>query len=1112
MPESTRYNRDKEILKVASQYRRWRRWIEIKLKRDGIYDIAIGVKKRPKAGTARATFDKKEQEGLLLIMDAIDPKIEDQIPIEEGLARVWRELEILMGFSQEFELLRVQALLKDFTPKADTLETVTEYIALTERFRKCGGTKTVSEKVHDLLSFLPESYYQWSLDVKTRPEYRVKPKKIASILGSPVSDLPGSDADDENEADTAADLGSSLVVRDYDWKKIVAELKLRAITDSTTRKSRDIKNAASAANPNNSKPAQQSNQQSNKSRQQNIKSNASKPGTEKTKVAKFQPAVVQLSAAKEKLRSQSDSKKAVNKESGKREKTSPDMVRSFMARQMSSNGTSFPSKILIDSGATSHCTSNETIVSNVTMLEKPLAIETLDGEVLAPKTGTINCTIQNESIELKNVILIPNASGRLDAPIMSVAKITQADHGVLFIKGGVYLLDAQGEIVLKGSQEDDGLFYFSAEITKEKVSVAVDQSFQDRVIELWHRRFGHRSASTIQRMQAHGSVVGLPKITKKSDLYCNPCGEHKIVDDNIPKEAQFHKIQSSLPGEKVHIDLTGPFPRGSHDNYFYGMIIFDDFSRYKWVFPLKSKSSAAAVIKQWVIYRERLSPGTLKNMKTDKGGEFISHELADFLAERGIIHDFIVTGCSYRNGAVERAVRTMKEAMLTMLKDANLSNYYWPFAFQTWAYLDNRCGSRVIGWKTPFELMYNKKPDVSHLRVFGSMGYAIDGKAKANFEPKGRKCFLLGYSPNHRAYQVLWDDNGAIGYVRTAKFHETSSGKDIKPDLDETSFPLCLEEDMGTVADSPPEQTVPAKQTSAVWGEVAEDNILALPRRNTQLRDRVLPEQLEIDTLNPKCFVGMAQEVLEDRVLTYADILKSPDFPEWKQSLLEEIADIEDVGECTVIDASEVPDGEQIIPVSLVFKVKPSGRKKSRVCGRGDKQRGAAKENYAPTVKHVSIRILVQQAAKQNRPLGQADVKCAFLNGRLDHPVYLHLPPGHPKKEGTKFVWKTYCSIYGLKNSPRVWYQTIRAWLKKIGFKQCPTDPGLFKLIKGNAALFLGLYVDDLLWFGTTDEIDSFFRSELKSKFRVTFEKNVQKFLGFDIERTQEGILLHQKS
>ena len=131
-------------------------------------------------------------------------------------------------------------------------------------------------------------------------------------------------------------------------------------------------------------------------------------------------------------------------------------------------------------------------------------------------------------------------------------------------------------------------------IEKEKVNVAADSS---EMLKLWHRRLGHRSFSTLKNMQTHQSVIGLPKFSA-SEVPCDPCGECKLVDRNIPRETQVHKMEGTSPGEKVHIDLTGMLSRGSHDNFHYGLIIVDDFSRYKWVFPLKAKSDAADCITQ----------------------------------------------------------------------------------------------------------------------------------------------------------------------------------------------------------------------------------------------------------------------------------------------------------------------------------------------------------------------------------------------------------------------------------------------------------------------------------------------------------------------------------
>ena len=110
----------------------------------------------------------------------------------------------------------------------------------------------------ELLSFLPESYYQWSLDVQTKAEYRLKSKKLATILASPISGMSGDDADDENEGEQVmAQADQSIVVQEYDWKKIVVELKLRTITDSTSRQAK--KSGSKNQQQNNGKPQQQNN-------------------------------------------------------------------------------------------------------------------------------------------------------------------------------------------------------------------------------------------------------------------------------------------------------------------------------------------------------------------------------------------------------------------------------------------------------------------------------------------------------------------------------------------------------------------------------------------------------------------------------------------------------------------------------------------------------------------------------------------------------------------------------------------------------------------------------------------------------------------------------------
>ena len=59
-----------------------------------------------------------------------------------------------------------------------------------------------------------------------------------------------------------------------------------------------------------------------------------------------------------------------------------------------------------------------------------------------------------------------------------------------------------------------------------------------------------------------------------------------------------------------------------------------------------------------------------------------------------------------------------------MLTHAGLPNGYWAEAVSTAAYIRNRVATSALPEKTPFEMWYGKKPEVSHLRVFGCIAYA----------------------------------------------------------------------------------------------------------------------------------------------------------------------------------------------------------------------------------------------------------------------------------------------------------------------------------------------------------------------------------------------------
>ena len=92
-------------------------------------------------------------------------------------------------------------------------------------------------------------------------------------------------------------------------------------------------------------------------------------------------------------------------------------------------------------------------------------------------------------------------------------------------------------------------------------------------------------------------------------------------------------------------------------------------------------------------------------------------------------------------------------------------------------------------------------------------------------------------------------------------------------------------------------------------------------------------------------------------------------------------------------------------------------------------------KTFAPVAKLNTIRVLLSLAANLNWPLHQLDIKNAFLNGELEEEVLMMLPPRFCKDEEETRVWKLKKSLYGLKQSPRAWFDRFAKVIKNQGYQ-----------------------------------------------------------------------------
>ena len=205
----------------------------------------------------------------------------------------------------------------------------------------------------------------------------------------------------------------------------------------------------------------------------------------------------------------------------------------------------------------------------------------------------------------------------------------------------------------------------------------------------------------------------------------------------------------------------------------YFLTFTDDKSRYTWVYVLKSKDQVFERFLEWKALVERQSKHKLKALRTDNGGEYTSNAFEKYLRDEGIRHERTVPKTPQQNGVAERLNRTLVESARSMLLDANLSKLYWAEAVSMAVYLRNRCPTKAVQGKTPYEAWYGQMPRVDHLRVFGCDAFAhIPKDERGKFDPKARKCILLGYRKETKAYRLYDPSQKKILYSCDVQFNE----------------------------------------------------------------------------------------------------------------------------------------------------------------------------------------------------------------------------------------------------------------------------------------------------------------------------------------------------
>jgi len=168
----------------------------------------------------------------------------------------------------------------------------------------------------------------------------------------------------------------------------------------------------------------------------------------------------------------------------------------------------------------------------------------------------------------------------------------------------------------------------------------------------------------------------------------------------------------------------------------------------------------------------------VKALKSDNGGEYISGEFKDFCSVEGIRRELITPHNPQQNRVAERKNRMIVGAAWVMLHDQGLPLPLWAEECTTAVYVQNHCPHRILGMSTPEEAYFGKRPDISHLRIFGSNVYMhVMKDARKKLEPTVEVGISVGYTNMPHNYCVYFPDSRKTVVRRDIKFQEEKAMK-----------------------------------------------------------------------------------------------------------------------------------------------------------------------------------------------------------------------------------------------------------------------------------------------------------------------------------------------
>lgn len=278
--------------------------------------------------------------------------------------------------------------------------------------------------------------------------------------------------------------------------------------------------------------------------------------------------------------------------------------------------------------------------------------------------------------------------------------------------------------------------------------------------------------------------------------------------------------------------------------------------------------------------------------------------------------------------------------------------------------------------------------------------------------------------------------------------------------------------------------------------------------------DVVIPT--EEFALRAQAFKAASPFQSEPRTFKEAMARPEPEASHWLKAATAEINALVENGTFQLV---ELPPGQRAIGSRWVFKVKRNAdgsieRYKGRVVAQGFSQRPGFDytETFAPTPQWAALRAILAVVALEDLECESVDISSAFLNGVLQETVFMRQPEGFEEK-GPSWVWRLIKSLYGLKQSGRVWHLKLNSALESIGFKRIVCEHSVWVYLRDGVRIIIPVFIDDMTIAAKSKSDIQKVKDELKRHFKLRDLGPTSFLLGVEItrDRTARTLCLNQR-